>query len=111
MDICCNQNKCCKQNNKNKNKNKNTKCWQGYNNIGSSIYSKRVNVPSEQLLFQKNVPSFFHLEMGSRRNPGPKNCKNYDKHKKVKNKNFSFSEILDMRKSVAYYDPRAFTKK
>ncbi len=101
-----NKDNCCKINNKVYNK----PCWTGYNNIGTSVYSKKKDISSEQVLFTKNLPSFFHLDMGSRRTPGPKKCSNYNKHKKNKNTNFSFSEILDMRKSVAYYDPRGFTK-
>ena len=102
-------NNCCKTINNQKQLNNNG-CWKKYNHIGPSIYLKKNNVSSEQLLFSRNIPSYFQQEMSSRRNPGAHKCNNYNKHKKNKNNNFSFSEILNMRKSVAYYDPRAFNR-
>ena len=90
-------NNCCKINKNNKN-NKNNKLWNGYYNIGDSIYSQKCNISSEQKLFKNKIQGYINYNK-----PINKKCKH--------NKTLSFDEILNIRKANSYYDPRSFKHK
>ena len=94
-------NNCCRKLNNDKDKKPKTKNpWKGYKNVGESVFTNKCNISYDQLLFKKKIPGFLETDISTRKG----GCH-------LNHKNLSFSEILNLRKAVSYYDPKAFKKK
>ncbi len=88
----------------------NNGCQQIYKDLGSSIYSKRCNISNNQRLFTTNLPAYHHLDLLTRKKSDCKSCPNRCKGHRRLNKQLSHSEILKIKLSQSYFDPKSFRR-
>ena len=86
-------------------------CWKGYKKTGTSIYFPKSELSSDQVLLNKKLQSNLRADMIKRRSRGRNCCSNRKKNIPKNNKNLSHQEVLDIQKTMSYYDPRSFSKK
>ena len=81
-----------------------------YQNLATSIYTPKCNISSTQHNFLVNLPAYHQLDLSTRKSNGNKKCPNRCKGERRNKKSLSHSDIINLNKSRAYYDPRSFRK-
>ncbi len=81
-----------------------------YQNLGQSIYTPRCDISTSQRQFLVNLPAFHQLDLSTRKGRGTKDYPNRCHGEHRNKKALSFSEVLNIRKSQAYYDPKSFRR-
>lgn len=86
----------------------NSKCKKIYKQTANSIYAKKCDISTNQRQFLVNLPAFHQLDLSTRKNKGTTNCPNRCKGERRNKTPLSHSDILNIKKSQSYYDPRSF---
>jgi hypothetical protein len=81
-----------------------------YKDIGTSIYCKRGDISNNQRLFTTNLPAYHQLDLSTRYKNGTKSYSNRcNRHKRL-NKTLSHSDILKIKLSQSYFNPKSFKR-
>ena len=86
-------------------------CHLIYQGLGSSIYSNKCNISNTQRLFTTNLPAYHHLDLSTRRNKGKSNCPNRCKGERKNKQQLSHQDILNIKLSQSYNDPKSFRRR
>ena len=78
-----------------------------YKHLGKSIYTQNCCISSDQILFLKKLPSSVSVNKSRTAKKITTKCKK----KSHCPKNLSHSDIIEIQKINAYYNPQAFTKR